>query len=156
MEQADLVDGAAYLITRHRGKKPKQADLRRAQSALYYALFHTLAKTCADLMIGGKNSDRSRPAWKQVYRALDHGHVSRQCRNGIVISKFPKQIEDFAGMFVSMQEKRHLADYDPFYRTTNSEAKIDLEAVKIAIGDFLGTDVKDKRAFAAWVLLKSR
>ena len=37
----DLLDQASHLATRET-KKPKQASLRRAVSAAYYALFHLL------------------------------------------------------------------------------------------------------------------
>lgn len=32
-----------------RTRRPRQADLKRALSTSYYALFHTLAQDCADL-----------------------------------------------------------------------------------------------------------
>lgn len=125
-------------------------------STLYYALFHTLAQSCADLMVGGKNSERSNPAWRQVYRALEHGHTKAQCLNNKVVSKFPKEIEDFANMFVAMQIKRHAADYDPFYAVTKSEVQADCAAVRDAIKKFRTTPTKDRRAFAAYVLFKTR
>ena len=52
--------------------KPRQADLKRAVSTAYYALFHTLAQTCADHLIG-TGLRRNNPAWSQVYRSLEHG-----------------------------------------------------------------------------------
>lgn len=153
MDHKDLLAGARSLVSRDARGKPKQADLRRAQSAAYYALFHTMAKCCADLLIGGKSSERSKPAWRQVYRALEHGHAKSQCKAG-KITRFPKQIEDFANMFVSMQTKRHAADYDPDYRTTRSEVTADIDSVETAISDFKAVTNKDKRAFAAWVLFR--
>jgi uncharacterized protein (UPF0332 family) len=33
-------------------KKPRQADLKRAVSTAYYALFHALAKNAADQLVG--------------------------------------------------------------------------------------------------------
>ena len=58
--------------------RPRQADLRRAISTAYYALFHTLAGNCANLLVGGRASTRTRQAWRQLYRALDHGQVKRR------------------------------------------------------------------------------
>jgi hypothetical protein len=37
------------------------------------------------------------------------------------VTKFPKEIEDFANAFLAMQDKRHSADYDPHAKFTKSE-----------------------------------
>ena len=53
-------------------QKPRQADLKRAISTAYYALFHAMAKNAADLLVG-VGSNRPDKAWTQTYRALQHG-----------------------------------------------------------------------------------
>lgn len=135
--------------------RPKQADLRRSLSSAYYALFHSLARSCADMLVGGQGSDRSRAAWAQVYRALEHGEAKKRCKSE-GIRAFPKEIVNFANLFVEMQEKRHLADYDPQYRTTRSEVVEQIEAVKAVIDQFASAPSKDRRAFAVWILMKAR
>lgn len=106
-------------------------------------------------MVGGQNAAKSKHAWKQVYRALDHGPAKTACGNNLV-QKFPKPIEDFANLFVVMQSKRHSADYDPTCKLTKSEVVQDIISVEQAIGAFSGADVKDRRAFCAFVLFKTR
>jgi hypothetical protein len=76
-------------------------------------MFHTLAGCCADTPIGGSSAVRSKPAWNQVYRALDHGAAKAACENKTTMGKFPQSIQDFANNFVQMQIKRHDADYNP-------------------------------------------
>jgi len=98
----DLLSVADDLVSANIGK-PRQSSLRRAVSTVYYAMFHCLARCCADTLIGSSGADRSKPAWRQVYRALDHGFAKNSCRNQEFIKKFPKDIEDFANSFVSMQ-----------------------------------------------------
>jgi hypothetical protein len=88
-----------------------------------------------------------------VYRALDHGMAKNACQNG-KISEFPNEIQDFADRFVTMQTKRHKADYDPEQRFYKSEVLIDIDMAEIAIRQFRKAVPKDKRAFAAFVLLK--
>src|SRR5437016_12616823 len=59
-------------LTEHGGAgRPRQAYLRRSLSTTYYALFHALAKMCADELIGVTQSGSE--AWVRVYRALEHG-----------------------------------------------------------------------------------
>ncbi len=59
-------------------------------------------------------------------------------------------------MFVTMQSKRHSADYDPHFKTTKSEVLLLHAAVGTVIKNFGNVPVADRRAFAAFVLLKLR
>lgn len=151
----DLIATAQFLANGNQGK-PMQAYLRRAISTAYYALFHTLAQCCADLLIGSAGAMRSKPAWNQVYRALDHGSAKYACENKKVIAKFPKEIQDFANMFVMMQIERHDADYDPDKRFFKSAVLTTIAASEVVMADFATAPSKDRRAFAAWVLFKQR
>ena len=74
MQALDFIETARDLTTSSSGR-PRQSNLRRAVSTTYYALFHCLATCCADMIVGGAGADRSEPAWRQAYRALDHGPV---------------------------------------------------------------------------------
>jgi len=73
-----------------------------------------------------------------------------------VISKFPKEIEDFASQFKTLQEKRHEADYDPFSRFTRTDVQTSVETAELAIRQFQKSPIKDRRAFAAWTTMKNR
>lgn len=69
---------------------------------------------------------------------------------------FPQQIQDFANGFVTMQAKRHKADYDPHERFQKSAVSLDIDQAETAILDFHTVPLPDRRAFAAYLLLKSR
>lgn len=155
MRSDDLLSVADDLVST-RSRKPRQSNLRRAVSSAYYAMFHCLARCCADTLVGSRSADRSRPAWRQVYRALEHGLAKKNCKNQTIIKKFPKDIEDFANTFVSLQEKRHTADYDPFAQFTKQEVRSDIAATRNAIERFQSIPIRDRREFAAFVLFRSR
>ncbi|MCW5697757.1 MAG: hypothetical protein KIS96_13620 [Bauldia sp.] len=125
-------------------------------SSAYYALFHELARSCADLLIGGPGAKRSRPAWNQVYRALEHGTAKNACLNGTVMPAFPRSIRNFADLFVQMQIKRHAADYDPDAKPYKSAVLGDIAAVETVLAGFRAAPVKHRQAFAALVLFKIR
>lgn len=108
------------------------------------------------MLIGGTNADRSKAAWRQVYRSLDHGFAKDRCKHQGMIKKFPKALEDFANSFVALQAKRHDADYDPFVTLTKSEVLADIRAAEQAMRSFASASTKDRRAFCAYVLLKDR
>ena len=136
-------------------RRPRRADLCRAVGTTYCALFHCLARSCADALAGGpSHSVGNRPAWRQVYRTLEHGQAKKRCAQAP--SRFPKEIRQFGRRFVALQNKRHSADYDPDHRVRKTEVVADIEDVRTTITRFLATPVGDRRAFAIHVLMKAR
>ena len=72
------------------------------------------------------------------------------------MKRFPSQVQDFAGLFTFMQEERHRADYDPggvFYKDVVLRNTDEAEE---HIRRFNRVPVKDRRAFAVYVLLDIR
>ena len=132
-------------------RRPRRADLCRAISTAYYALFHCLARTCADGLAG---SAGSRPMWRRVYRALNHGDARKACKN--VPPLFPQEVRQFGQKFAELQSKRHLADYDPDSPFRKSNVMEDIESARKAIEQFLGTPLSVRRDFAIHVLIKAR
>lgn len=91
---ADDLIATARRLARANAKKPRQAELRRAVSTAYYALFHALARNCADLFVGTGDA-RSKGAWSQVYRALEHGFAKNACVQAAALG-FPANVVNAA------------------------------------------------------------
>jgi hypothetical protein len=68
--------------------------------------------------------------------------------------RFPSDIQDFANMFVQMQEKRHRADYDPTGFYYKSSVQTDIEAARGAIDAFVKCDKRHQKAFAIYVAVE--
>lgn len=134
--------------------KPRQADLRRAVSTAYYALFHVLARNGADLLIGA-GAGRSGEGWARVYRALDHGFAKNACRELRNLS-FPAGIVNCANEFVELQEARHKADYDPRAKLMRAEVLEWVKRAEAAIAGLQASPRDDRRAFAVHLLLRRR
>ena len=151
MKGLDLI-AQANRLARATKLRPRQVDTNRAMSTAYYALFHTLARLCADTIVGtGKT--RSGKAWLQIYRALAHGHAKNACaqtRN----KNFPPEILRFASAFVEQQQIRHDADYDPSKTFKRFEVLSMIEQAECAILDLRFAPRSDLRAFVALVLLR--
>ena len=135
-------------------RRPRRADLCRAVSTTYYAMFHCLARTCADSLAGRAGTVGSRPMWRRVYRAPEHGQARARCEN--MPSSFPDEVRQFGRTFAMLQSKRHLADYDPDYRIGKSEVTADIHRARTAIDRFLATPASVRRDFAIHVLMKVR
>ena len=156
----DLIGAAETLANVSGTRRPKQANLRRAISTAYYALFHALCNNCANCFVG-KGPDYPRAAWRRAYRALQHGFAKEACNyekaaRQRILERFPVEIQDFAYQFYSMQLKRHSADYDPYITFEKSGVTTDIAAAKKAIIDFEAAPLSDRRAFATLVLFQDR
>lgn len=151
---SDELLATARRLAKASASKPRQADLKRAVSTAYYALFHAMAKNAADMVVGA-GASRAEKAWRQVYRSIDHGFAKNACKEVRALG-FPTGIIACADEFVSLQEARHSADYDPTYRLTRAETLTWVSRAEAAIKSLRGCSTKDRKAFAVQVLLKKR
>lgn len=158
MRPNDLLETADVLFAA-KARKPRQADLRRAVSTVYYALFHTLARCCADAVVGKLvtgSSEITRIAWHQAYRGLNHATAKEACNKKKNLGKLDAAVQNFAATFVWMQEERHNADYNPETEFYKSQVKLYIEYVRYVIDKFERAPSKDRRAFSALILFKNR
>ena len=135
---------------------PNNTHLRRATSAAYYAMFHCLAETCANLLAGEYPRDVSQSAWIQIYRALEHGVVKNRTRNQQIFARFSPEIKAFASTFVELQTKRNNADYNPITTFTDADVNDDIDAAETAINNFEKISDREKRNFAIYIQISIR
>ena len=151
-----MAEGLATGAVSHRRGRPRRADLNRAVSSIYYALFHCLAACGADLLVGRTKGSRNETAWRQTYRALEHGRLRQRCSHTGNIAEFPYEVRNFAFLIVQMQRARHLADYDPDTSFSRSSALDWVDVCRDTIADFNRVDAQDRRAFAVYLRLPMR
>lgn len=163
MDPFELLRIAEHLASGGAGSgrgRPPQAELRRAVSAAYYAMFHALAACCADMLVGATRASRSQQAWRQTYRSLEHGYAKNQCANQGMMAQFPLAIRKIAELFICMQRRRHVGDYDPDpiqeYAFTRDKVLQFVEEVSRTISDFQDVNAGNRRAFSVFVLLRFR
>ena len=142
MNPDHLLEQAERLIRPEAGR-PRQADLRRAASACYYALFHRLIELACQRIVGGK-SDRA-DTRHVLSRAFSHGEMKEASRTfaGGTLPKFlagqfagaaaPPKVKKVAGAFVRLQTERHMADYDRSQSLTQADVETLIELAKAAV-----------------------
>lgn len=90
--------------------QPSQEALRRAVSTAYYAMFHALANSNADLTEGNE-TPANQANWTRTYRSLRH------VRAASILQKWPhlfgQQVQNFAVVIDAMKAQREEADYNP-------------------------------------------
>lgn len=159
-----LLDQADRLVPA--GKAPRQADLRRAISTAYYAVFHEVVTAAADDLIGKTQRDTARYAL--VYRSIDHrslkdlaSDVAKTNLPGKYLKYEPRggfgpEIQAVAAAIVDLQEKRHGADYDPLLRVKRSDAVSAVASARAALVRFRGASAARRRVFLSLLIFPPR
>ena len=103
----DLLDQAVSLAKLD-AKKPKQANLRRAVSSTYYALFHLLVDEACRIQIGARHNQA--PFRQVLGRAFIHGVMKDACKpfGGGTLKK--GVVKGLPSSFAIPMEIRQLAD----------------------------------------------
>jgi hypothetical protein len=167
----DLLNQARRLA-RLDAQKPKQANLRRSVSAAYYSLFHFLVDQSCRAAIGSlhQQSDfravlgRSfeHTSMRDACRSFDGGTLPAHVSKGLPAAfAIPIAIRRVAGMFVELQARRNLADYDLTERFVRSEVLWLIDQVRDAMDRFKTlSNSTEKRFFLAclwaWRTLSKR
>ena len=127
-----------------------QTRLRLAVGTVYYAMYHALARSNADLLVEPSEREGSAPEWSRVYAALggDSAHELMQ----VDFSRHPEAIRRFVDEFLAAHDQRLLAEEDPLATFTTDQARDWVGRVETAIAEFLSVEPKQRRAFALELL----
>lgn len=130
------------------------ASRRRAVSTAYYAVFHALARLCAEEFVGVDPSTRTPADYERVYRAVEHGSMKSKFLNT------PRELDtirQIGNRFVLLQSKRHDADYRPTdFHFTEAESSDLIEAARYAIDLIDSLSSPDRRALAVRLVIRDR
>jgi hypothetical protein len=168
---ADLLQQAFHLATID-AKKPKQANLRRAVSSAYYAVFHLLIDEACRVQFGTQHNEA--PFRRVLGRAFAHSVMKDACKafGGGTLKKgvakglpagftVPTEIRGLADTFVDLQDNRHLADYDLTERFKRSDVLVLIKVVRKQIENFTNLAPSNEKRFFlaclwAWKELANR
>lgn len=147
----DLLAQAKQLANRE-PKRPRQASLRRAVSAAYYALYHLLADAGAHALAPPKP-----PLLRnRIRRAFSHADMKRVCSSfqhnnvenlpdeikPLITEPLEQEFSIVAEAFVQLQEDRHIADYDFSKQFARTDVLMKIDMVD--------------QAFTAWRVIRKR
>lgn len=164
LDPRHLLDLAKLEAKPNRKGAPRQANLRRAVSTAYYAVFHELCSTVANAFVPA-HSNRAKTIF---YRALSHGEIRSRCED-LARKSLPKKLVDLFGAqslpleavkfcrtFVELQELRHSCDYDPEHVSSFDEAETAIRDAEEAISSLKNVDPKVRLLLLAFLLNGSR
>ena len=160
MEPSDLIAVARTLTGGGNASNPHGAtdtELRRAVSCAYYAVFHTLCRAYADVMVGqNTGSQLERELWNMAYRTIDHGPARSKCNDADSMRRFSPNIRRFAAVLVELQQRRHQADYDPGATFTQTQASQIIDDAADALVGFNNAPLDEIRLFITYLTARAR
>jgi hypothetical protein len=140
--------------SRQEAASPVADSVRRSVSTAYYAMFHVLAASNADCLVGPPQGGLGQHAWLRAYRGMDHREARRYLNQDRQL--FSPPVQRFIDTFGELQDARHAADYDPSRAITPSEATNWLDRAEAAIGEFVQVDRNERTAVAIQALVRRR
>lgn len=157
----DLIKQAEQLGVEESRGRPKQASLRRAVSAAYYALFHEIIENAVSSILS--NADAAGPIGARLSRTIPHVAVKRASRwvlptrlGGntpgaieLMVADFanttPAALTDVCRRLVLLQQERTRADYDLSSSFSRADVRRLVGDAKTAISEFRGLPPSDHR-----------
>lgn len=166
----------AETLARLDALRPKQANLRRAVSSAYYAVFHFLVGEACRAQIGSQHAQSAyrsvlgraftHTVMKQACASFGGGTLRKSVTRGLPVDAagnyvIPQAIQKLAATFAELQEKRHVADYDLSERFNRRDVLLLIEEAKQHVESFSTLDQSDDRRFFlaclwAWKELANR
>src|SRR5262249_13143111 len=134
LDSEELFQQAHILIRLDTPAEPPQANLRRAISAAYYGLFHTIAVAAADMVSGEEN--RSTNRYDRAYRSVEHSRLRDLCKNEAARTKWGDDFRNFAEAVVQLQQAREDADYSCLLKVEWADAMAKIAAAENAVARF--------------------
>jgi hypothetical protein len=145
---------------------PRQADLKRAVSSAYYAVFHAVMRRAADEFVGSGSVGTT--AHLLASRAVDHRALRELCEQ--IVKPTPKaklqrlipeggfgpELQAFARAVLTLQPKRLDADYDPGSRFRVAGVMSDIATARQGIQQLNSAPAERLRVFLAILLFNLR
>jgi hypothetical protein len=142
----DLLAQARTLATLDDGI-PSQANLRRAISSAYYALFHLFIAEAVERLLPAEPPGLR----ERASRAFSHGEMKQVCVRFLarrIVEDFTPllrvntspELLSIAQTFLNLQDERHSADYDVSIFLVRAETLLSLDEAR--------------RAFTNWKLIR--
>lgn len=165
-DATDLLATARLLLSAGTASPPSEAQLRRAVSTAYYAVFHKVVQAGAERLMG--SGSQGTAGYGLIYRSFNHGRMKSVCES-LSVARLSKTLQQqlgrtavslemrgFAAAFATLQEARHFADYDPAVRFTLSDAADFIDKAEAAMATFDAITPGEKADVLALMLANPR
>ena len=139
----ELLDQAKHLLERHEGSS-QQADLRRAVSTAYYAIFHfMIAESCRRFLGDDPQNEQLRQVLTRAFVHEEMATTSKTFMSGTLpegmrgqFPIIPPGLKVFSYAFVQLQDRRYSADYDLSFQFKRKDVEVLIKTAEDVILDW--------------------
>ena len=165
----DLLNQAKDLIEKDCAGRPKQANLRRAVSSAYYALFHAVIDESISMVLKGETTNAA--LQRRLQRTVSHKSIKDasmwvtgvQDQKGVPddiveLSSTPpdSHLINICKTFTSLQKERYRADYNLAKHFSRQDANRLVHDATVAVNDLRSLQSSDwKQVFLLTCVLGS-
>ena len=151
MKWQNIIELALEMAATEPSDHLHQTRLRMVVGNAYYAMYHALARSNADLLIGPSETEGNSPEWNRVYTALGGDSAFELIQADF--SRQPEAVSNFVDVFLAAHNQRLLAEEDPATTFTADQVRDCIDRAEAAISEFLSVEPEQRRAFAVHLLL---
>jgi len=150
MDPTVLVDSADHAVNNALPDGPSREVIHRTISTAYYAVFHAVNASNANIQHGVPTNAATARAWTNTYRQMRHGFATRNL--GQHLFYLTHHARSLANHFTNLKTARETADYDPNRMLTvgdaNYWANYWIDEAKAALSALRAMTAVDRRTFS--------
>ena len=133
--------------------QPSQEALRRAISTAYYAMFHALAASNANLIVG-QRTPTNQANWTSTYRSLRHARAENPLHGWPHL--FSTALQNFSATIAGIKKRREDADYNPDASFAQIQVNVWINRAEQATIDFDAASAQERSMVAIATLAGQR
>lgn len=140
-----LIDGADHAVNNAFPGGPSREVIHRAISTAYYAVFHAVNASNADVRHGVPTTAATAGTWTNTYRQMRHGFATRSL--GHHLFHLTQDTRLLANHFTNLKTARETADYDPNRSLTTGDANYWISEARAALNLLQTMNAADRLTF---------
>ena len=145
LDPSALIDSAYHAVNNAPPGGPSREAVHRAISTAYYAVFHAINASNADVQHGVPASAATARAWTNTYRRMRHNFAAQSL--GQHFFSLTQNARSLANYFTNLKTARETADYDPNRILTSGDANYWIGEARAALIALQAMTVADRRTF---------
>ena len=131
LDPTALIEGAEQTLHNAPSGGPSREAVHRAVSTAYYAVFHAVNASNADIRHGVPSNAATAQLWTNTYRQMRHNRATRNLARHL--HSLPPNPRSLANRFINLKTARETADYDPNRTLTIGDAQYWIDEARGAL-----------------------
>ena len=146
LDPTALIDSADYSVNNAPPGGPSRETIHRTISTVYYAVFHAINASNANIRHGVPANATTAQLWTDTYRQMRHNRPTNSLRRHLF--RLTSNAQLLANYFTNLKTARETADYDPNRVLTVGDANFWIGEARAALVALQAMTPTDRRIFS--------